>query len=97
MALLVLAEATGWLALRHRIESIPATLILLGINLVIATIFGVLATRSSPGDTEVEALRVRREAGQDAAPARFALVAEECRADREPRWRFNAKYAASAE
>jgi hypothetical protein len=46
---LVLAETTGWLALRRRIESIPATLILLGINLVIAAIFGVLAAQSSPG------------------------------------------------
>ncbi|HUB50415.1 MAG TPA: hypothetical protein VMB73_36060 [Acetobacteraceae bacterium] len=74
LALLVLAEATGWLALRHRIESIPATLILLGINLVIATIFGVLATRSSPGDTELEALRVRRQA-LDAARGALAFTA----------------------
>ena len=47
LVVLALAEATGWLALRHRVESIPATLILLGVNLVIAAIFGVLAARSS--------------------------------------------------
>jgi hypothetical protein len=62
LAVLALAEATGWLALRHRVESIPATLILLGINMVIAAIFGILAARSSPGHTEQEALRVRRQA-----------------------------------
>ena len=62
LVVLALAEAAGWLALRHRVESIPATLILLGVNLVIAAIFGGLAARSSPGHTEQEALRVRREA-----------------------------------
>ena len=36
LVVLALAEAAGWLALRHRFPSIPATLILLGINLVIA-------------------------------------------------------------
>jgi hypothetical protein len=70
---LALAEATGWLALRHRFESIPATLILLGVNLVIAAIFGVLAARS-PGHTEQEALRVRRQA-LDAARGALAFTA----------------------
>jgi hypothetical protein len=31
--ILALAEAAGWLALWHRFESIPTTLILLGVNL----------------------------------------------------------------
>jgi hypothetical protein len=70
LAVLALAEATGWLALRHRFESIPATLILLGVNLVIAAIFGVLAARSSPGHTEQEALQVRGQA-LDAAGGRW--------------------------
>ena len=74
LAVLALAEATGWLALRHRFESIPATLILLGVNLVIAAIFGVLAARSSPGHTEQEALRVRRQA-LDAARGTLAFTA----------------------
>ena len=74
LAVLALAEATGWLALRLRVEAIPATLILLGINLVIAAIFGVLAARSSPGHTEQEALRVRRQA-LDAARGTLAFTA----------------------
>ena len=41
LAVLTLAEVIGWLALRLRLESIPATAILLGINLVVAAIFGV--------------------------------------------------------
>ena len=73
LVVLALAEATGWLALRLRFESIPATLILLGVNLVIAAIFGVLAARSSPGHTEQEALRVRRQA-LDAARGTLAFT-----------------------
>ena len=74
LAVLALAEATAWLALWHRVESIPATLILLGVNLVIAAIFGVLAARPSPGHTEQEALRVRRQA-LDAARGTLAFTA----------------------
>jgi len=74
LIVLALAEATGWLALQYRFESIPATLILLGVNLVIAAIFGVLAARSSPGHTEQEALRVRRQA-LDAARGALAFTA----------------------
>jgi hypothetical protein len=74
LVVLALAEATGWLALRHWLESIPATLILLGVNLVIAAIFGVLAARSSPGHTEQEALRLRRQA-LDAARGTLAFTA----------------------
>ena len=73
LVVLALAEAAGWLALRHRFESIPATLILLGVNLVIAAIFGGLAARSSPGHTEQEALRVRRQA-LDAARSTLAIA-----------------------
>jgi uncharacterized membrane protein len=74
IAVLILAEATGWLALRQRFESIPATLILLGVNLVIAAIFALLAARSSPGHTEQEALRVRRQA-LEAARGSLAFAA----------------------
>ena len=73
LVVLALAEAAGWLALRHRVESIPATLILLGVNLVIAAIFGGPAARSSPGHTEQEALRVRRQA-LDAARSTLAIA-----------------------
>jgi hypothetical protein len=74
LVVLALAEATGWLARRHRFESIPATLILLGVNLVIAAVFGVLAARSSPGHMEQEALQVRRQA-LDAARGALAFTA----------------------
>jgi hypothetical protein len=95
LAVLALAEATGWLALRHRVESIPATLILLGVNLVIAAIFGVLAARSSPTSTEQEALRVRRQA-LDAARGALAFTAAVpavtrllgIRRDQTRRWRI---------
>ena len=86
LMVLALAEATGWLALRHRVESIPATLILLGVNLVIAAIFGVLAARSSPGHTEQEALRVRRQALDAARGARWPSLRPCLRGAR--RWRI---------
>jgi hypothetical protein len=62
IAVLVLAEAAGWQALRLYVAPIAATLILLGVNLVTAGIFGLLAVRSSPGHVEQEALRVRQQA-----------------------------------
>ena len=74
LIVLALAEATGWLVLRHRAESIPSTLILLGINLVIAAIFGLMAARSSPGHTEQEAIQVRRQA-LDAARGTLTFTA----------------------
>lgn len=62
LAVLALAEIAGWQGLRLRFGPIPTTLILLGINLVIAAICGFLAARSSPGHAEQEALRVRQQA-----------------------------------
>jgi hypothetical protein len=62
LAVLAFAEIAGWQGLRLRVEAIPTTLILLGINLVIAAVFGLLAARSSPGLAEREALQVRRQA-----------------------------------
>jgi hypothetical protein len=62
LAVLALAEIAGWQGLRLRVEAIPTTLILLGINLVIAAVFGLLAARSSPGHAEREALQVRQQA-----------------------------------
>ena len=74
LGVLVLAEAAGWQALRIHVVSVVATLILLGVNLVIAAIFGVLAGRSSPGHIEREALRVRRQA-LEAARGSMAFTA----------------------
>lgn len=62
LAVLGLVEIAGWQGLRLRFAPIPTTFILLGINLVIAAVFGFLAARSSPGHAEQEALRVRQQA-----------------------------------
>ena len=74
LGVLVLAEIAGWQVLRLYVASISATLILLGINFVIAAIFGALAARSSPSHTEREALRVRRQA-LDAARGTLSFAA----------------------
>jgi hypothetical protein len=62
LGVLTLAEAAGWQVLRRYTTSIEATLILLGLNFIIAIVFVALAARSSPGHAEQEALRVRRQA-----------------------------------
>jgi hypothetical protein len=74
LGVLVLAEVAGWQLLRLYVAPISATLILLGINLVIAGLFGMLAARSSPGHAEREALRIRRQA-LDAARGTLSLTA----------------------
>ena len=74
LGVFVLAEVAGWQVLRLYVPPIPATLILLGTNFVIAALFAVLAARSSPGHAEREALRVRRQA-LDAARGTLALTA----------------------
>ena len=74
LAVVALAEIAGWQGLRLGVEAIPATLILLGINLVFAAVFGLLAARSSPGDAEREALRVRQQA-LDAARGSLLITA----------------------
>jgi hypothetical protein len=74
LGVLVLAEVAGWQLLRLYVAPISATLILLGINLVIAGLFGMLAARSSPGHAEREALRIRRQA-LDAARGSLSLTA----------------------
>ena len=57
----VLGEVAAWLALCLRFAAIETTLILLGINLIIAIPFGLLAVRSSPSRAEREALQVRQQ------------------------------------
>ena len=69
LIVLALAEIAGWQTLRLYVTGILATLILLGINLAIAAILGAVAARSSPNQTEREALRVRREALEGARGA----------------------------
>ena len=74
LAVLTLAEVVGWQVLRLWVTAIAATVILLGINLVIAAIFGLLAARSSPSHAEQEALRLRQQA-LDAARGSLFLTA----------------------
>jgi len=74
LAVLALAEAAGWQVLRFYFVALSATLILLGINLAIVAIFGLLAARSSPGHAEQEALRLRRQA-LEAARGSLAFTA----------------------
>jgi len=74
LAVLALGEVAAWLALYQRYAAIEATLILLGINLVIAIAFGLLAARSSPSLAEREALRVRQQS-LDAVRGALSLAA----------------------
>ena len=74
LAVLVLGEVAAWLALCLRFAAIPTTLILLGINLIIAIAFGLLAARSSPSRAEREALQVRQQS-LDAARGMLSLAA----------------------
>jgi hypothetical protein len=62
LGVLILAEIAGWQVLRLYVAPISTTFILLGINCLIAAIFGALAARSSPSHAEREASRVRRQA-----------------------------------
>jgi hypothetical protein len=62
LGVLVLLNILIWQLLHLYIQPIYATLILLGINLAIAAAFGVLAMRSTPSQTEQDALEVRQRA-----------------------------------
>ena len=74
LAVLVLGEVAAWFALYLRFAAIPTTLILLGINLIIAVTFGLLAMRSSPSRAEREALQVRQQS-LDAARGALSFAA----------------------
>lgn len=62
LAVFVLLNVAGWQALCRVVEPLYATLILLGIDLVLAALFGLLAARSSPSRAERDALEVRKQA-----------------------------------
>ncbi len=62
VAILVIASVVIWQVLRMYLSPINATLVLLGANLLLAIIFGMLAVRSSPSRTEREALAIRQRA-----------------------------------
>jgi ribose/xylose/arabinose/galactoside ABC-type transport system permease subunit len=59
---LVCLEIAGWQVARMYMEAIYATLCMMGVNLVIAVLFVVVAMRSSPSKQERDAVEVRRRA-----------------------------------
>jgi hypothetical protein len=63
---LVLANIAAWQSVRLYLAPIYASLVMLGVNLLISAVFGILASRSSPSRHEREALDVRREALREA-------------------------------
>ena len=97
LGVLVLINVAGWQVLRWYVQSIYATLILLGVNAVIGAVFALLAARSSPGRVEREAMRIREQALHEArgSMALTALVpiagtvlrARRSRPRRSPFWR----------
>ena len=66
LSVLVLCDVAGWQVLRLYVMPLYAKLILLGVNLVLAIAFMLLAARSSPSHAEREALMIRQQALQGA-------------------------------
>ncbi len=64
---LAVAHFAGWLALVQVVTPLIAALIVLGVDVVLAAIFGFLAMRSSPDRVEREAIIVRDQAKQQLA------------------------------
>jgi hypothetical protein len=65
VAALVVLHLVGWHLLASVVTPVQASLILLGIDLVIAIAFGVLAMRDVPDIIEQEALAIRQQAVTD--------------------------------
>jgi hypothetical protein len=61
---LITLEIAGWQAARMYIQPIYATLCIMGFNFVVAAVFAVVAMRSNPGRSEIDALAVRKRAVQ---------------------------------
>ena len=66
---LAVAHFCGWLALVKVVAPLSAALIVLGVDLVLALIFGLLGMRSSPNRVERDAILVREQAKQQLAIA----------------------------
>jgi len=66
VAALGVVHVFGWLELVRFVTPISATLILIGVDLLIAVIFGILAASAGPGRIEKEALQIRNTAVQQA-------------------------------
>jgi len=69
LGVLITAEIAAWQGLRFYVAALTATLLLLGLNLVIAAGLSVPAVRSHPTPQEQEALRVRQQALERARAA----------------------------
>jgi hypothetical protein len=63
---LVLAHVIGWQILRNYVSAVYASLIMLGVDFVIAAGFGILAARTSPSREERDAIDLRRRALHEA-------------------------------
>jgi hypothetical protein len=97
LGVLVLANIVGWQILTLYVSAIYASLIMLGVDLVIAAIFGLSAARSSPSREEREALDLRRQALHQAQnslalgaliPVAAALLRPKAKAsEKRPFWR----------
>src|SRR5262249_2847000 len=55
-------HVAGAVALANRFTALASVLIIAGVDLVIALVFGLLAARGSPGKIELEALHLRETA-----------------------------------
>jgi uncharacterized membrane-anchored protein YhcB (DUF1043 family) len=66
---LAVAHLAGWLALVRVVRPVYAALIVLGVDVVLGVIFGLLAMRSTPDRIEREAILVRDQAKQQLAIA----------------------------
>ena len=75
LGVLITAEIAAWQGLRFYVAALTATLLLLGLNLVIAAGLSVPAVRSHPTPQEQEALRVRQQALERARAALMTLTA----------------------
>ena len=75
--MLCLAHVAGGFALARHFQPVNAALIVLGVDLLIAVIFGALAARSGQDRIEREAIQVRRTAlaQMSRSLALFALLA----------------------
>ncbi len=64
---LAFAHVAIWVWLSQSLPTLDVALIFAGADLLLAVVFGVMASRSTPAKVELEALAVRRRALDDAA------------------------------
>jgi Zn-dependent protease len=74
LAAVVVLHGLGYLALREQVSALIAASIILGVDVVLALLFGILASRGGPDAIEREALVVRQTAVAEIGKT-FALLA----------------------